>query len=94
MGAVWATYAALGVVALVMAAALLAPWLAPYAPNDLQPDLLAPPSGRYLFGTDDLGRDILSRVIHGASVSVLVGVIAMGTAATPPAASPDARRAI
>jgi peptide/nickel transport system permease protein len=80
MKAAGASWAALGVVGLVVAAALLAPWLAPYAPNDMQPDLLAPPGGRYLFGTDDLGRDILSRVIHGASVSVLVGVISMGTA--------------
>jgi peptide/nickel transport system permease protein len=77
----WSTWAALAVVALVGVAALGAPWLAPYSPTEMHDDLLAPPSARHLFGTDDLGRDVLSRVIHGASVSVLVGVISMGTAA-------------
>ena len=77
----WSAWAALAVVGLVVVAALGAPWLAPYSPTDMHDDLLAPPSARHLFGTDDLGRDVLSRVIHGASVSVLVGVISMGTAA-------------
>jgi len=74
-------YAAVAAVALVVVAALGAPWLAPYSPTEMDADLLAPPGARHLFGTDDLGRDVLSRVIHGASVSVLVGVISMGTAA-------------
>jgi peptide/nickel transport system permease protein len=77
----WSSWAALAVVGLVGVAALGAPWLAPYSPTEMHVDLLAPPSARHLFGTDDLGRDVLSRVIHGASVSVLVGVISMGTAA-------------
>jgi peptide/nickel transport system permease protein len=72
---------ALGIVGLVALAAVAAPWLAPYPPNDMGVDLLAPPSLGHPFGTDDLGRDILSRVIHGASVSVVVGLIAVGTAA-------------
>jgi peptide/nickel transport system permease protein len=74
-------YAAVAAVALVVVAALGAPWLAPYSPTEMDADLLAPPGARHLLGTDDLGRDVLSRVIHGASVSVLVGVISMGTAA-------------
>ncbi len=73
--------AALGVVGLVALAAVAAPWLAPYPPNDMGADLLASPTLDHPFGTDDLGRDILSRVIHGASVSVVVGLIAVGTAA-------------
>jgi len=73
--------AALGVVGLVALAAAAAPWLAPYPPNDMGVDLLAAPTLGHPFGTDDLGRDILSRVIHGASVSVVVGLIAVGTAA-------------
>lgn len=70
--------AALAVLAL---AAILAPYTAPYAP-DLQ-DLdarLAPPTLAHPFGTDDLGRDMLSRVMHGARVSLAVGVLAMGVA--------------
>jgi peptide/nickel transport system permease protein len=68
-------------VGLVGLAAAGAPWLAPYPPNDMGADLLAGPTLAHPFGTDDLGRDILSRVIHGASVSVVVGLIAVGTAA-------------
>lgn len=77
----WSSAAALGVLGLVAVAAVAAPWLAPYPPNDMGVDLLASPSLVHPFGTDDLGRDILSRVIHGASVSVVVGLIAVGTAA-------------
>ncbi len=48
--------------------ALGAPWIAPYDPNaiDLR-GILAAPSAAHPFGTDQLGRDVLSRVIHGAS---------------------------
>jgi peptide/nickel transport system permease protein len=69
------------VVGLVAVAAVAAPWLAPYSPTEMNVDLLTGPSARHPLGTDDLGRDILSRIVHGASVSVLVGVISMGTAA-------------
>lgn len=41
--------------------------------------MLQPPSARHLFGTDDLGRDIFSGVIHGARTSLLVGFTAAGT---------------
>jgi peptide/nickel transport system permease protein len=75
------TALALAVVGLVTLAAVGAPWLAPYSPTEMNVDLLTAPSARHLLGTDDLGRDILSRIVHGASVSVLVGVISMGTAA-------------
>jgi peptide/nickel transport system permease protein len=55
-------------------AAVFAPWLAPQAPSvqDLPSRLLAP-SGQHLFGTDELGRDILARTLYGARVSLLVG---------------------
>ena len=76
-----APWAALAIVGLVGVAALGAPALAPYSPTEMHDALLAAPTSRHLLGTDDLGRDILSRVIHGASVSVLVGVISMCTAA-------------
>jgi peptide/nickel transport system permease protein len=75
---------ALGVLGLFLAAALLAPWLAPADPltGSLE-ERLAPPawseggSLRHLLGADDLGRDILSRLIYGARVSLAVSVLAI-----------------
>ena len=64
--------------ALFLLLAALAPWVAPRDP--LAQDLygrLAPPSSAHWFGTDDFGRDILSRVVHGARVSLRVGVAAV-----------------
>lgn len=60
---------------LLLSLALLAPLLAPYSPTEqnLEMDLLAP-SREHLFGTDKLGRDIFSRVLYGARISLLVGV--------------------
>ncbi len=56
--------------------ALSAPWLAPYDPIRLNlPERLQPPSLAHLCGTDELGRDILSRVMHGARISLRIGVI-------------------
>lgn len=67
-----------GVIALlVTATALFAPWLAPYHPID-HADLVhaeEPPSRIFLFGTDNQGRDILSRVIFGARISLSVGLV-------------------
>ena len=55
--------------------------LAPEGPNEVDvADRLQPPSGEHWFGTDDLGRDILSRVILGAGVSLRVGFLAVGIA--------------
>src|SRR5271157_1623826 len=61
--------------------AVLAPWLAPYDPTliNLQ-EVLRPPSAAHLLGTDTLGRDVLSRVIYGARISLLVGFVAVGLA--------------
>jgi len=60
---------------------LLAPWLAPYDPNaiDLK-NILAPPSAENWFGTDQLGRDVCSRMIWGAGISLKVGFVATGIA--------------
>jgi len=63
------------------AVALLAPWLSPYDP--LAQDLdrrLQPPSRVHLLGTDDFGRDLLSRVIYGARISLTVGFVSIGIA--------------
>lgn len=55
--------------------AIFAPWIAPQDPAHIDlPARLAQPSAAHWFGTDELGRDILSRVIYGARISMLVGV--------------------
>lgn len=66
---------------IVLFTALLAPWLAPYDPavSDYEV-ILSPPSWAHLMGTDDLGRDILSRVIWGSQVSLQVSLIAVSVA--------------
>jgi len=67
---------------LLVVAAVFAPWIAPYRPDEIHPiDSLMAPSARYWLGSDDLGRDILSRIIFGARVSLMVGTIAIGIAA-------------
>ncbi|MBB3772548.1 peptide/nickel transport system permease protein [Angulomicrobium tetraedrale] len=77
---------ALAIIAGVFACALLAPLLAPYAPDDQIFDGLSldgaplPPSAQFLLGTDTLGRDLLSRLIYGARTSLLIGLVANGTA--------------
>ncbi|MFL5507540.1 MAG: ABC transporter permease [Gemmatimonadales bacterium] len=69
-------------VTVVVAAAVLAPWLAPADPirGDLQGAYLLEPGARHLLGTDTQGRDILSRVIHGARISLGVGLISQSVA--------------
>jgi len=62
--------------------ALAAPLLAPWDPN--RPDIkkiLEPPSGAHMLGTDQLGRDVFSRMLHGARVSLAVGFVSVGIAA-------------
>ncbi len=69
--------AAGGVVILVwMLAAILAPWITPYPPNVVNvAGRLAPPSAAHWLGTDELGRDVLTRVIYGARTSLTVGFV-------------------
>jgi peptide/nickel transport system permease protein len=66
------------VLAVILVAALFAERLAPYGPNeqDITKRLRAPDLKEHWLGTDEVGRDILSRLVHGARVSLLVGVIA------------------
>jgi peptide/nickel transport system permease protein len=71
--------AGLVVIALLVLAALFGPQLAPYPINDIDvPNRLQPPSTSHWFGTDELGRDIFSRVLVAARVSLQVGIIAVG----------------
>jgi peptide/nickel transport system permease protein len=73
--------AGLVLVAAEGALALGAPWLAPFDPGAIDPRaLLAGPSLAHPLGADDLGRDLLSRLIHGARISLGVGVTAVGLA--------------
>ena len=60
--------------------ATLAPLIAPYDPNSMDYDFLSPPSLRHPLGTDDLGRDLLSRIIQGSQVSMFVGVTTVAIA--------------
>jgi peptide/nickel transport system permease protein len=61
--------------ALVVALAILAPWIAPHDPLLLAPSQrLKPSSAQFLLGTDAYGRDVLSRIIYGGRVSLLIGL--------------------
>ena len=81
--------AAFGILAVVALVAVAAPWVAPSSPykQDIR-QRLAPPvwvpggSAAHLLGTDQLGRDLLSRLIFGARISLLVAVLAVGLAGT------------
>ncbi len=71
----------LGIVAAFVAAAILAPVLAPYDPSYQNLiENLQPPSPAHLLGTDELGRDVFSRLLFGARVSLTAGVVAVGLA--------------
>jgi peptide/nickel transport system permease protein len=69
-------------VVVVLIAGLLSPVVAPFDPTLITPDALAPPTRAHLFGTDDLGRDIFSRVLYGARISPLVGLLAVAISAS------------
>ncbi|MGC9419329.1 MAG: ABC transporter permease, partial [Rhodovulum sp.] len=74
------------VIVLMVGAAVFAPWIMPYDPNDQMFDGLSlegaplPPSGQFWLGTDLLGRDLFSRLILGAQTSLIIGVLANGIA--------------
>lgn len=67
------------IVAALIAIAFLAPFIAPYDPMDIDiNNILAPPCASHPFGTDELGRDVLSRMIYGSIISLKVGIVAVG----------------
>jgi peptide/nickel transport system permease protein len=69
------------IVAMIVTAAAFAPWLAPYDPAKQSLfEKRARPGGKYLLGADEFGRDILSRVIYGARVALVVGLVSVGIA--------------
>ena len=64
----------------LVAVGTAAPWLAPGDPFAMSAPPLRPPSAEHVFGTDDLGRDVYSGVVHGARTSLAVGLAAAGLA--------------
>jgi peptide/nickel transport system permease protein len=72
----------LSILVLLVVCAIAAPFLAPYDPVAQHPGQeLRPPSLEFLLGSDNLGRDLLSRIIFGSRNSLLVGVVAVGLGA-------------
>jgi ABC-type dipeptide/oligopeptide/nickel transport system permease subunit len=71
-------------VSVVVIAAVFAPWLAPHNPitGDLKNAYLVEPGARFLLGTDTQGRDVLSRVLYGARISLSVGLISQSVSVT------------
>ncbi|CAI9394451.1 ABC transporter permease [Microbacterium sp. T2.11-28] len=66
------------VLVLIVAASILAPWIAPYGINEIDvAGALAPPSAAHWFGTDELGRDVLSRVLVAGSTSLSIAAVAV-----------------
>ena len=71
--------ASAALIALLVFTAIFANVLAPYDPLSAQPEIrLARPSWEHPFGTDDIGRDVLSRVLYGSRISLWVGLLAVG----------------
>lgn len=64
------------IVAVIIVLALLAPLLAPYGPQEITSEFSAAPSLKHLLGTDQIGRDVLSRLLYGTRVSLFVGFMA------------------
>lgn len=73
------TLIAAGVLAAIVFMAVAAPWISPYDPavGELSERLLPPLTKGHLFGTDQMGRDLLTRVIYGARVSIIVSLAAV-----------------
>lgn len=66
---------------LLVLVAVFAPWIAPYDPFEVNPMVaLMPPSAEHWMGTDTLGRDLMSRVIYGARISLRLGLVAVAIA--------------
>jgi peptide/nickel transport system permease protein len=75
------TVAGVVLCAIILASALLAPWLSPRDPLEQNIlDRLAEPGSDYLFGTDQFGRDVLSRLLWGARISLLVSFLSISSA--------------
>ncbi len=68
-------------VLLLFITAIFAPFISPYDPSDIdRKHILEAPNSKHILGTDDLGRDVLSRMIYGSRISLSVGFVAIGIA--------------
>jgi peptide/nickel transport system permease protein/oligopeptide transport system permease protein len=66
------------IILILILTAIFAPIISPYAPNEINIGArLAQPSEAHLLGTDELGRDLISRIIYGSQISIIVGVVAV-----------------
>ncbi|GAA3551231.1 ABC transporter permease [Nonomuraea rosea] len=77
-------FAAFGAVliVLVVLASIMAPWLAPYPVDELNPlENLQPPSAAHWFGTDRVGRDLLTQILYGGRTSLFIAVAVLGVSA-------------
>lgn len=72
----------LGLLAGLVVLAVAGPWIAPFDPLEQAGPVLSAPSADHWMGTDQLGRDVLSRVIHGARISLLIGFLSVVIAVT------------
>lgn len=73
--------AGLMIIFITIIVAIFAPLIAPYSPDVINlRETLAPPSTTHLFGTDQMGRDLFSRIIYGARISLLVGIVGVAMA--------------
>ncbi len=70
-------------IGLLALAALFAPFLAPYDPYEIRAlEIFVPPGHKFWLGTDDFGRDVFSRIIYGARISLYVGLLSVGLGTT------------
>lgn len=65
-----------GVTGLIVAGAILAPWIAPYGMAEIAGGVWEPVSSRHWLGTDNLGRDLFSRILYGARTTLLIAILA------------------
>src|SRR2546423_9289979 len=76
------TIVGLVIVAVLVIVAIFAPWIATHDVGATNPSLrFLPPSSQYFFGTDSTGRDIFSRVVFGARISLKVGIVVVTVSA-------------
>lgn len=68
------------VLGLFVLGAILAPFISPHDPNEMSLNMMANPSSTHILGTDDLGRDLFSRILWGTQISLFVGVATVGLA--------------
>jgi len=80
-GTGWLTFIGAMILIFFIILAIFSPQIAPYDPTQRVGRSLTPPNDQFVFGTDNLGRDVLSRVIYGARIALMIAFIAVAIAA-------------